>query len=86
MRGARSEHGENWDGLVNGVCVRPNFYLNVSAASSPGQSRNSEQSECRAHMLQIRGWIKRPGLASPWGPGSNMYTESKQISPDSCPS
>lgn len=78
--------------LVNGVnllvcvCVRPNFYLNVRAASSPGQSRNSEQSECRAHMLQIRGWIKRPGLASPWGPGSNMYTESKQISPDSCPS
>lgn len=48
--GAKSERQDYWDGHVNGVnlcigvCVRTNFYLNVRAASSPGQSKNSEQS------------------------------------------
>lgn len=70
--------------LCIGVC-QDNFYLNVRAASSPGQSRNSEQSECRAHMLQICGWIKRPGLASPLGPGATMYTESSRLAPTAVP-
>lgn len=39
MRGARSEHGENWDGLVNGVnllvCVSGQTFISMSVLLPP---------------------------------------------------